>query len=559
MAVSTSVTQVKVVADGEQIALTQSVAQVKLVQSLQGAQGIPGSVGATGPAGPAGATGATGPQGPAGPTGPQGAKGDTGSTGPAGPTGPQGLKGDTGATGPQGPAGPTGATGPQGIQGVKGDTGDTGAQGIQGPQGTPGVGITWKGTWSSSTTYAINDAVYYNGSTYISVIASNVNHDPSTDATNAYWAEVAIQGTQGPQGVKGDTGLQGAQGPQGPSGVIAATSPVTYNSTTQTVGLDQTGITIAESQVTNLTTDLAGKAPTVHTHAQSDITGLTTALSGKASTSHASTHGSAGSDPITIAQSQVTNLTTDLSGKAATAHTHAAADVTSGTFALARIPTGTTSSTVALGAHTHAPADITGTALVKTDNAAGNQITGWANNYWWNNHRVQGQTTSMTTAPGEGIELCVPIMFPYDVSVDRIGVRVGATTAGSTGAVVRLGIRNNSTTNNGQPGTVLVDGGTVATTTVDQYINVTISSTLLSAYTVYWLSATPQGAPTTRATFYYTNAPYMTVGNFAQSVNVSPGWISNASTTTGALPASFSPSIATVGTTQFPLFWLRRG
>ena len=33
-------------------------------------------------------------------------------------------------------------------------------------------------------------------------------------------------------------------------------------------------------------------------------------------TAHASTHGSAGSDPITIAQSQVTNLTTDLSAKA---------------------------------------------------------------------------------------------------------------------------------------------------------------------------------------------------------------------------------------------------
>lgn len=35
----------------------------------------------------------------------------------------------------------------------------------------------------------------------------------------------------------------------------------------------------------------------------------------KASTTHASSHGSAGSDPITIAQSQVTNLTTDLSNK----------------------------------------------------------------------------------------------------------------------------------------------------------------------------------------------------------------------------------------------------
>ncbi len=41
------------------------------------------------------------------------------------------------------------------------------------------------------------------------------------------------------------------------------------------------------------------------------------------------------------------------------AHNHAAADVTSGTFNIARIPTGTTSSTVALGNHTHAWAAIT--------------------------------------------------------------------------------------------------------------------------------------------------------------------------------------------------------
>jgi hypothetical protein len=42
-----------------------------------------------------------------------------------------------------------------------------------------------------------------------------------------------------------------------------------------------------------------------------------------------------------------------LDGKAATSHTHAATDITSGTLAIARIPTGTTSSTVALGNHTH--------------------------------------------------------------------------------------------------------------------------------------------------------------------------------------------------------------
>jgi len=44
---------------------------------------------------------------------------------------------------------------------------------------------------------------------------------------------------------------------------------------------------------------------------------------------------------------------TALSGKANTSHNHAAADTNSGAFALARIPTGTSSSTVSLGDHNH--------------------------------------------------------------------------------------------------------------------------------------------------------------------------------------------------------------
>jgi hypothetical protein len=65
--------------------------------------------------------------------------------------------------------------------------------------------------------------------------------------------------------------------------------------------------------------------PEAHTHAISDTTGLQTALDGKQA----------------------------VGSYAASTHTHAATDITSGTLALARIPTGTTSSTVALGNHTH--------------------------------------------------------------------------------------------------------------------------------------------------------------------------------------------------------------
>lgn len=46
--------------------------------------------------------------------------------------------------------------------------------------------------------------------------------------------------------------------------------------------------------------------------------------------------------------------------RAAASHVHAAADVTSGTLDIARIPTGTTSGTVAVGNHTHTVAGING-------------------------------------------------------------------------------------------------------------------------------------------------------------------------------------------------------
>src|SRR5581483_11685110 len=212
----------------------------------QGPQGPPGPSGATGPPGPAGAAG------PTGPAGPQGAAGVAGATGPAGSAGPQGLTwqgnwsggvtyaqndavdyngagyislqssntnqqpdtspafwstlaragatgatGPTGATGATGPAGPTGAagatgatgaTGPQGAAGVAGATGLTGATGPTGPQG-----LTWRAAWSSSTTYAQDDAVDYNGTSYISLQSSNTNHQP--DTSPSFWSLLA-QGIQ---------------------------------------------------------------------------------------------------------------------------------------------------------------------------------------------------------------------------------------------------------------------------------------------------------------------------------------------------------------------------
>lgn len=76
-----------------------------------------------------------------------------------------------------------------GAQGAKGEKGDTGDQGPQGPQGP--------------------------------------------------------QGVQGVPGEKGDKGDTGDQGPQGPPGVVAADAPVTYDSDSQTVGIDPTGFVVS--------------------------------------------------------------------------------------------------------------------------------------------------------------------------------------------------------------------------------------------------------------------------------------------------------------------------
>ena len=252
-------------------------------QGLTGSKGPAGPTGATGSQGPTGATGAAGPTGPTGPTGstgPQGPpvayqgtystthtyavgdavffngssyislvgsntnnnpsssptqwgllaqQGSTGATGSQGATGATGATGLTGPAGPQGSTGPTGATGstgPQGAQGPQGATGATGPTGPTGPAGPQGPPVSFKNTWSSSSTYATGDVVFFNGSSYISLVSSNLNQQPDTSPTS--WALFAQQGAtgstgaQGSQGVAGPTGAQGVQGPAGPTGATGS-------------------------------------------------------------------------------------------------------------------------------------------------------------------------------------------------------------------------------------------------------------------------------------------------------------------------------------------------
>lgn len=154
--------------------------------------------------------------------------------------------------GPQGDAGPAGPQGPQGLTGAQGATGPQGPQGQQGAAGPEG--LTWQGSWSAGTTYAADDAVSYNGSSYISLAGSNTGKEP--DTSSGWWAMLAQQGAtgstgatgpQGPQGLTGatgsagPTGLTGPQGPAGTNGVNGVNGNTVLNGTvdpTATQGVD---------------------------------------------------------------------------------------------------------------------------------------------------------------------------------------------------------------------------------------------------------------------------------------------------------------------------------
>lgn len=131
-------------------------------------------------------------------------------SGGAGATGPQGATGATGATG----IGTTGATGATGV-GTQGATGATGAS-ITGATGATGPrGLDWQGAWNSGTTYLVDDAVSYLGSSWV-CIQMHSNQAPAVPSS--YWDLLAEQGATGATGLLGQTGATGPQGNVGETG-----------------------------------------------------------------------------------------------------------------------------------------------------------------------------------------------------------------------------------------------------------------------------------------------------------------------------------------------------
>ena len=126
-----------------------------------------------------------------------------------GPQGPQGL------VGPPGQQGFQGLQGPQGVAGNDGQQGIQGIQGDPGPQGTAGQQWVYRGAYDGGITYAPNDYVTFNGSSYVMInFIGAGGYDPI--GWPGSWQLIASKGDQGPQGAVGPAGADSTvMGPAG--------------------------------------------------------------------------------------------------------------------------------------------------------------------------------------------------------------------------------------------------------------------------------------------------------------------------------------------------------
>lgn len=97
---------------------------------------------------------------------------------------------DSNVPGPQGSTGSSGTNGQNGSQGPQGLPGQNGQNGTNGQDGVD-AHFDWQGEWSSSDTYSEHQIVYYNGSSYISL----VNNNSSTPNDSSDWNMITESGS----------------------------------------------------------------------------------------------------------------------------------------------------------------------------------------------------------------------------------------------------------------------------------------------------------------------------------------------------------------------------
>ena len=83
--------------------------------------------------------------------------------------------------------------------------------------------MAYRGSYVSTKGYGVNDAVSYQGSTYLSTVANNLGNSP--DGSPTVWSVFAAAGLNGVAGAAGAAGAQGQAGTQGATGGQGATGP----------------------------------------------------------------------------------------------------------------------------------------------------------------------------------------------------------------------------------------------------------------------------------------------------------------------------------------------
>jgi hypothetical protein len=81
-------------------------------------------------------------------------------------------------------------------------------------------GFVWRGDWSPTTTYRVDDAVSVGGTSYLGSVDDNLGNDP--ESSPGQWTILALggeNGATGPVGPPGPRGPAGSDGPDGPAGV----------------------------------------------------------------------------------------------------------------------------------------------------------------------------------------------------------------------------------------------------------------------------------------------------------------------------------------------------
>lgn len=481
-------------------------------------------------------------------------------------------------TGIQGPTGETGATGSTGATGPTGATGATGATG----SGYSGVSSTTSQSISTGTkTFALTTTLGYHAfivGERVRIINSTSNYLEGTitvvssssmtvSVTLATGSGTFTSWTFAVAGAPGSTGATGATGATGSSGVVTVNAPLTNAGTSTAADLSVSAGTTTTAGVLQLTDSAASTSITTAATPKSvktamdmandayvvaaDARGIANAaLPADGSGSMSGDLDVNGQNILNVLDTETATVTFNgpTTNAKITNSTNSSATVTFPSNNGQLVGTGDTNvvTSIMITDGTILNADINASAAIaqskianlttdlaaKKPAAAASMLIPKLTSNDWISFCTSSSGTG-ATARTQGRENCQIIQFPYDVTLDRLSIYV--ETAGSAGAVVRLGIRSD---NNGRPGTLLLDAGTAATTTSASYATITISQQLL-ANTPYWLSATAQGTPVTGAiTRFPSNWTGGQVGQTLQDRSSSFGYYQNS--ITGALPTNFT-------------------